>query len=134
MADTVSRETRSRIMRAIKSKNTGPEMAVRKSLHALGLRFRLHARLPGSPDLIFPKHSKALFVHGCFWHGHGCGNGKAPATNRGYWIPKLKRNRERDVTVAAQLEAAGWGVIIIWECELKKLDWVRLAAEIRRPK
>lgn len=119
-------EARSRIMRAIKSKDTAPELTVRRYLHAAGYRFRLHrADLPGRPDIVLPKHKAVIFVHGCFWHQHSsknCRNGKLPQSNTAYWTPKLSRNLERDTAAAAALRKAGWRVLTVWECETKLSD------------
>ncbi|HYG91826.1 MAG TPA: very short patch repair endonuclease [Azospirillum sp.] len=111
-------------MRAVKSKNTAPELAVRRIVHALGFRFRLHRRdLPGSPDLAFIGLRKAVFVHGCFWHGHKCSRGaREPKTNAEYWRGKISRNRGRDAENVARLSALGWQVHIVWECEIKDRD------------
>jgi DNA mismatch endonuclease (patch repair protein) len=125
--DTVSKETRSRMMRAVGRRNTGPELAVRRALHAAGLRFRLHRRdLPGTPDIVLPRRRVAIFVHGCFWHGHDCRAGRAPVSRESYWGPKIVENRARDARQAAALEALGWTVLTIWECETR--DASRLAA------
>jgi DNA mismatch endonuclease (patch repair protein) len=107
-------------MRAIRSRDTKPEMQVRCFLHAAGFRYRLHVReLPGNPDIVLPKYRAAIFVQGCFWHQHsGCANGKAPTSNAAYWGPKLKRTIERDRLAVAALEAQGWRVFIVWECAL----------------
>jgi len=107
-------------MRAIRSKHTKPELRVRKVAHSMGLRFRLHRKdLPGKPDLVFPKHKLALFVNGCFWHGHGCKRGgTGPKSNTGYWAPKIARTRARDAASMAALKEVGWKVAILWECEL----------------
>lgn len=111
---------RSWTMSRIRSKNTKPEMVVRKAAHALGLRFRLHRRdLPGTPDLVFPGRRIALFVHGCFWHRHGCTKATTPASNVGYWTAKFERNVERDARNAAELRKLGWRCVRIWECETK---------------
>ncbi|MEO1252256.1 MAG: very short patch repair endonuclease [Pseudomonadota bacterium] len=122
--DVFSPEKRSAVMRAVKSGNTKPEMALRKALFALGYRYRLHdKRLPGRPDLVFHQHRTALFVHGCFWHGHNCKRGaRTPKSNADYWIEKIRRNRERDAANKAALEADGWRVLIVWECEIPSLD------------
>jgi len=121
MADFVSPEKRSKIMRGVKQAHTQPELLVRRALHARGYRFRLHRKdLPGRPDIVLPKHGLAIFVHGCFWHQHaGCKDGRLPASNEAYWTPKLKRNMERDLEKAAALKAAGWQVANIWECEAR---------------
>ena len=121
MANRVSPAKRSEIMRAVKSKNTSPEMRVRSAAHRLGLRFRLHRRdLPGSPDLIFPGRKTALFVHGCFWHRHeNCSKATTPKTNAEYWGRKFRDNVERDGRNRRKLEEEGWKVLVIWECETK---------------
>lgn len=108
-------------MRAVKGRDTGPEMIVRRAAHALGYRFRLHRRdLPGRPDLAFPRLKTAIFVHGCFWHGHDCARGsRVPKTNTEYWRAKIARNMARDERVRAELGALGWKPLTIWECELK---------------
>ncbi len=124
---------RSSIMRAVKSENTKPEIALRKALFALGFRYRLNVKaLPGKPDLVFPKHRTVIFVHGCFWHGHGCKRGKrVPKTNTAYWTEKIARNKARDRKNAAALRKLGWRVVTIWECKLKNLD--PAAIDIRPP-
>jgi DNA mismatch endonuclease (patch repair protein) len=113
---------RSAIMRAVKGKDTKPELAVRKLLSAMGHRYRLHRKdLPGNPDVVFPGRRKALFVHGCFWHGHSCKRGdRIPKTNTEYWLAKIAGNRRRDRRVRRLLRAAGWQVLTIWECQLKR--------------
>jgi len=120
--DVVDAATRSRMMAGIKSKNTKPEMTVRKYLHARGFRYRLHVRsLPGSPDLALPKHRVAIFVHGCFWHRHdGCRFTTTPASNAEKWNQKFHDNVHRDIRKQSALEDAGWRVIVIWECELRQ--------------
>ncbi|HUY80774.1 MAG TPA: very short patch repair endonuclease [Acidobacteriaceae bacterium] len=116
-------QTRSRIMREVKSKDTTPELIVRRMVYAMGYRYRLHRKdLPGKPDLVFPKSHKALFVHGCFWHGHDCARGsRMPKTNTEYWRKKIGRNRIRDAANIAALKSEKWKVAVIWECELKEL-------------
>lgn len=117
--DHVDRNTRSKIMAKVKSKDTGPEMQVRRSLHRAGFRFRLHrADLPGSPDLLFPKHRIALFVHGCFWHSHGCKKSQIPKSNVSYWADKIRRNVSRDSQARSALGLLGWKWRVIWQCEL----------------
>ncbi|WP_080411729.1 very short patch repair endonuclease [Burkholderia ubonensis] len=112
--------TRSENMSRIRSKDTRPEMIVRRAFWAAGLRYRLHdKRLPGNPDLVFPSRRTVVFVHGCFWHCHeGCSNFRIPKTRTEWWTKKLTRNKVRDLAVHAELEAAGWRVIVIWECEV----------------
>lgn len=121
---------RSRIMRAVKSRDTKPEMAVRRLIHGMGYRYRLHRRdLPGNPDLAFPARRKAVFVHGCFWHGHDCVRGaRIPKQNRAYWVQKIVKNRERDRETAKALAARGWSCLAIWECELKDIEGVKVKA------
>jgi DNA mismatch endonuclease (patch repair protein) len=120
MADTRTPEQRRYIMQSVGTKNTGPELALRRLLFGLGYRYRLHSKkLPGSPDIVFPGKKKAIFVHGCFWHGHGCPKGQAPKSHRNYWQLKLSGNQERDRKKRQQLEALGWSVLIVWQCELK---------------
>jgi DNA mismatch endonuclease (patch repair protein) len=118
--DTVSPSVRSRIMASVGTSNTGPELLLRKALHRRGFRFRLHARhLPGSPDLILPRFKAAIFVHGCFWHGHGCPLSTNPSTRRRFWRDKFQANRLRDARQREQLLAAGWRVATAWQCSLK---------------
>jgi DNA mismatch endonuclease, patch repair protein len=119
--DKLTAAERSAQMRRIRKTNTKPEMAVRQLAHAFGLRFRLHrSDLPGTPDLVFPKHRAVVLVHGCFWHQHaGCLLGRKPRSRLDYWLPKLARNQSRDVDVRRRLEELGWRVLVIWECETK---------------
>ncbi|MDB5441667.1 MAG: G:T-mismatch repair endonuclease [Phenylobacterium sp.] len=119
--DVYSQEKRSAVMRRVKGRNTTPEMTVRRALTGLGARYRLHRRdLPGSPDIVMPGRRLALFVHGCFWHGHDCARGaRVPKANRDYWVGKVARNRVRDEASRIALQGAGWRVETIWECELK---------------
>jgi DNA mismatch endonuclease (patch repair protein) len=111
---------RSKIMSSIRSKDTGPELAVRSYLHAAGLRFRLHrANLPGKPDIVLPRHRAVVFVHGCFWHGHeGCFS--PPRTRAQWWAEKIARNRARDEAAETALARSGWRVFVVWECALRK--------------
>ena len=115
-----SPEVRRRTMQAVKSKDTAPELLVRRLAHRMGYRFRVHRKdLPGKPDLVFPGRRKAIFVHGCFWHGHDCARGaRVPKSNRGYWTKKIARNKERDRAACAALEHSCWTYLILWECEL----------------
>ena len=107
-------------MQANRSKDTKPELAVRRILHAMGYRFRLHRRdLPGKPDIVFPGRRKIIEVRGCYWHGHGCRIGKPARSNLNYWQPKIARNRERDSANLLKLESDGWGVLEMWECEVR---------------
>ena len=112
---------RRRIMRAIRSRDTRPEMALRRALHQVGYRYRLHLKeLPGAPDLVFPRRRKVIFVHGCFWHFHRCAGSKIPETRRDYWEPKLRATRTRDRRNKRKLERLGWDVLVVWECELMR--------------
>lgn len=107
-------------MQAVKSKNTRPELVVRSLLHRLGYRFRLHRKdLPGTPDIVFPSRKATIFVHGCFWHGHGCRIGQLPKSRLAYWTPKIAANGARDDRKQAALAAAGWRSLVVWQCELK---------------
>ena len=121
MTDTLTPEQRSRNMAAIRSKNTGPEMKVRRALHALGYRYRLHGPgLPGHPDLVFPRFNTVVFVHGCFWHMHRCPHGRrSPSSNVEFWETKRVGNMERDRRNRRALKADGWNVFTIWECETR---------------
>lgn len=114
-------EKRSYVMSCVGSKNTRPELIVRKYLHAQGFRFRLHRKdLPGKPDIVLPKFKAIVFVHGCFWHGHdGCRRAQLPATRTEWWAQKVARNQERDAEQQAKLREMGWRVVIIWQCQLK---------------
>lgn len=108
------------MMAGIRGKDTKPELAVRKALHALGFRYRIHAtNVPGKPDLTLPKYRAAIFVHGCFWHGHDCSLFKVPGTRPDFWLHKIERNRERDRVVASELLAKHWRRLSIWECALR---------------
>ena len=114
-------EQRSRNMSAIKSKNTKPEIAVRKLLHSMGYRFRLHRKdLPGSPDIVLPKYKTVIFVHGCFWHRHeNCKYASNPKTRKEFWESKFKANVKRDLEIQEKIKNIGWQSSVIWECELK---------------
>ncbi len=124
MTDIVDKATRSRMMSSIRGKDTKPEMAVRRLLHAAGFRYRLHRKdLPGKPDLVLPKYNLVIFVHGCFWHRHpGCHYAYTPASNSDKWKAKLEGNRQRDQIQQQQLLDMGWRVLVIWECGLKHLE------------
>lgn len=120
MPDVHDEATRSRNMSAIRAKNTRPELALRKSLHAMGFRYRLHVKhLPGKPDLVFPGLSSVVFVHGCFWHHHDCRFFRLPTERREFWDRKIKSNVARDAKAIERLEAAGWRTAVVWECALK---------------
>jgi DNA mismatch endonuclease, patch repair protein len=129
--DRVSAQIRSRMMSRIHGKDTQPEMLVRRYLHAAGYRYRLHvSSLPGKPDIVFPQRKVCVFVNGCFWHGcPKCADGRhKPKSNRGYWLTKIRQNKERDRLHVRKLRTAGWKVLIIWECEIvnrSKLEHLR---------
>lgn len=137
MVDIVDRETRSRMMSGIRAKNTRPEMFLRKGLHALGFRYRLHAKdIPGKPDVVIPKHNALIEIYGCFWHGHGCHYSKTPTTNTRFWKNKIIENRSRDTRNLGRQIEAGWRCIVVWECAIRmsqrstvSLDVVSLAAQ-----
>jgi DNA mismatch endonuclease (patch repair protein) len=127
-----SSEERARMMRAFKRENTAPEMAVRRLAHQLGYRFRLHRTdLPGKPDMVFVSRRKVIFVHGCFWHSHGCRITRIPKANLEYWLPKFERNRARDAKNLAALRDAGWSCLVLWECEIRT-GGSALAMRLRR--
>lgn len=125
MTDVFTPEQRSAVMRRVKGRDTGPELAVRRILRAAGIGYRLGgAGLPGRPDLVMKGRRTTVFIHGCFWHGHDCRRGaRAPKANAAYWNAKIDRNRSRDAAVQAALEAAGWRVIIVWECAMREPDF-----------
>ncbi len=132
MADVFSPLERSEIMSRITGKNTAPELIVRRVVHALGYRFRLHrAELPGKPDIVLVKQRKVIFVHGCFWHGHArCKRAALPTSNVPFWISKISKNKARDRRIKAKLRRTGWRILEIWQCQLKDPD--RLAANVIR--
>ncbi len=119
-------ETRSRIMRAVKGRDTTPELIVRQLAHSMGYRYRLHRKdLAGKPDIVFPRLRKVIFVHGCFWHGHDCARGaRVPKNNREYWTKKIEKNRARDEDALVALREAGWQTDVLWECQLKDQKWI----------
>ncbi len=121
MTDIVDSKRRSQLMAGIRSRNTAPELAVRRIAHRMGLRFRLHRTdLPGSPDLVFPKHQLAVFVHGCFWHRHeGCRYASTPKSRVAFWMKKFAANVARDARQEAALRARGWRILVVWQCETK---------------
>ena len=129
MSDVFDPGKRAAVMRAVKARDTGPELKVRALLRALGHRYRLDARdLPGRPDIVFRGKRKAIFVHGCFWHGHDCARGaRAPKANAAYWSAKIERNRARDLHTLDALTLAGWSTLTIWECALRDADGVSAA-------
>jgi DNA mismatch endonuclease (patch repair protein) len=118
--DIVDQATRSRMMSGIRGKDTKPELAVRRGLHALGFRYRLHQRkMPGNPDIVLPRYGAVVFVHGCFWHGHDCRHFKQPMTRQEFWRTKIGRNRENDQKHLAALLETGWRVGPVWECAIR---------------
>lgn len=120
MTDVFTAQKRSKVMAAIGQKNTKPEIAVRRLLHRMGYRFRIHRRdLPGRPDIVLPGRRKIVLVHGCFWHGHNCKVGRLPKSRLDYWIPKIEGNRLRDIRNLDDLKARGWDVLVLWECEVR---------------
>jgi DNA mismatch endonuclease (patch repair protein) len=118
--DRLTPAKRSWLMSRVKGRDTTPELTVRKMLHALGYRYRLHRKdLPGKPDIVFGPKKKAVFVHGCYWHGHNCKKGKLPKSNRAFWSDKITKNKARDHRNARRLKALGWKVLVVWQCKLK---------------
>jgi DNA mismatch endonuclease (patch repair protein) len=132
MTDTLTRTERSAQMSLVRGKNTKPELAVRKIVYRLGYRYRLHGRaLPGRPDITLARRKKVIFVHGCFWHRHpGCRNNRLPKSRLSFWFPKLESNRKRDLSNQARLRKLGLRYLVVWECEIRKLE--RLVARIER--
>jgi DNA mismatch endonuclease (patch repair protein) len=132
MTDTFTRSARSEIMRRVRSNDTTPELRARRVLHAAGFRYQLHRRdLPGTPDLVLPRFRIVVFVHGCFWHWHGCKRSRMPAANRDYWERKISRNRQRDQTNVKSLRKSGWRCRILWECKLER-GLKQLVRELQR--
>jgi DNA mismatch endonuclease (patch repair protein) len=125
--DRLSPKQRSALMARVRGKNTRPEMIVRRMAHKMKFRFRLHrSDLPGKPDLVFPGRRKVIFVHGCFWHRHSCPDGRStPATRTKYWNAKFARNKARDVKSRKALRKQGWDVLVIWECQTRRPEWLR---------
>jgi DNA mismatch endonuclease (patch repair protein) len=122
MGDVFSREKRSEVMRGIRSKDTRPEMFVRRALHKAGYRYRLHrGDLPGKPDIVLPRLRVIVQVRGCFWHGHGCWLAHEPGSRRGYWLPKIEGNRARDRRNDRMLRKMGWAVLVVWECKCRRI-------------
>lgn len=120
MTDIVSPQTRSRMMSGIRSKNTKPELLIRKSLHGQGFRYRLHdKKLPGKPDIVLPRYHAVILIHGCFWHGHDCNLFKWPSSNESFWKEKITRNKSVDERSYQNLQNAGWKILTIWECSMK---------------
>lgn len=130
--DKLNSQKRSENMRRIRSRHTGPEIAIRRLVHSLGFRFRLHSsQLPGKPDLVFASRKKVIYVHGCFWHMHStCREGRVPSSRTEYWKPKLERTVQRDAGHLKEIKRMGWRALVIWECNLRKLD--RVERRIRR--
>ena len=133
MTDVVDKATRSRMMSGIKGKDTQPELRVRKELHKLGFRYKLHQKgMPGKPDLVFPKYKAILFINGCFWHGHDCHLFKYPATQKEFWREKINKTKETDARNISLLMKDGWRVLNIWECSLKGSEKIGLEEVIYR--
>ena len=132
--DPLSPADRSRVMSAIKNKDTAPELLVRRLVHGMGYRFRLHRRdLPGCPDIVLPRHRKVILVHGCFWHRHSCPRGKSvPETRTAFWKAKFEANKRRDSRARQKLQTQGWRVATVWECQLRPSNQSRLVDRIRR--
>ncbi len=130
--DVFSADQRSKIMSRVKGRNTRPELIVRRLLHAMGYRFRLHAAdLPGKPDIVLPRHGKIVQVHGCFWHGHkGCSRATRPQSNVEFWAQKIDGNKVRDARTERQLRRLGWSVLTVWECQTKGVE--KLERRLRR--
>jgi DNA mismatch endonuclease (patch repair protein) len=129
MVDTLTREQRSERMSRIRGRNTGPEWMVRRLIHGMGYRYRLHRKdLPGKPDLVFPRARKAIFIHGCFWHRHpapACKLARLPKSRLEFWLPKLESNRERDKMNEEKLKLSGWKILVVWECETGNIQEVK---------
>ena len=125
VADTLTKDQRSLVMSRVRSKDTVPEMRVRRVAHRMGYRYRLHRKhLPGCPDMVFPGRGAIVFVHGCFFHRHqGCALARIPKSRQDFWVPKLTRNAERDAEKVAALKALGWRVLVVWECEVSGRGW-----------
>jgi len=130
--DNLTPDERKETMSRVRSKDTKPEWIVRRLVHGMGYRYRLHrSDLPGKPDLVFPKYRKVIFVNGCFWHGHPCRAGRnRPASHQDYWLPKLEKNKTRDRSHYRRLRKMGWGVMVVWECQIRQTD--ALKNRIRR--
>ena len=132
MSDIYSKQKRSQIMSKISGKNTKPEIIIRKLIHSLGYRYRLHKKeLPGKPDIVFPKYHKVIFVNGCFWHGHSkCSRSKLPTTNQNFWTNKITGNKKKDKSNYTRLKKLGWNYLIIWQCEISKKNIEKLTFKI----
>lgn len=133
MADILTRQQRHNCMSHIRSRNTRPEVKLRKELHRLGYRYRVNVKsMPGTPDIVLAKYRTCIFVNGCFWHGHeGCGKFVIPKSNTDFWVKKIRNNHERDLKEYTLLEAYDWKVIVVWECQLKKDSFEKTVAEVR---
>jgi DNA mismatch endonuclease, patch repair protein len=133
MADTLTAAARSERMSRVRGRDTKPELAVRRLLHRMGYRYRLHAQdLPGRPDIVFRGRRRAIFVHGCFWHRHPsstCPLARLPKSRLDFWLPKLEGNRARDLQNVERLEALGWRVLLVWECELRDREQLKIALQ-----
>lgn len=133
MADVVDKVTRSRMMSGIRGKNTRPEMLIRKNLHALGFRYRLHdKRLPGKPDIVLPRYRAVILIHGCFWHGHDCHLYRQPSSNVTFWKKKIAANRQNDQLASEAITKSGWRLMVIWECALKGKTRLPLEVVVRQ--
>lgn len=134
MADFLSPTARSARMASVRQAGTSPEVIVRRALHALGFRFRLNpATLPGRPDIVLPRYRVAIFVHGCFWHGHSCRAGRPPSVRLEYWLPKIEENRRRDRRKSAELRSLGWKVLTVWQCRLRtNADAIRTVGNVAK--
>lgn len=123
--DVVDKKTRSRMMAAVPQRDSAPELIVRRLTHRMGYRYRLHVRsLPGSPDIVFPRLQKVIFVHGCFWHRHRCKRATTPATRRRFWRTKFEQNKARDRRNLRDLRRQGWQALVVWECWTRRPDWL----------
>jgi len=121
LVDRLSREQRSKNMSSIRSKDTQPEMAIRRGLHARGFRYRLHSSaFAGKPDLVLSKYHAVIWIHGCYWHGHDCGEVKLASSNKAYWVPKIETNRSRDIRNRVAVDSAGWRHLTVWECSFRR--------------
>jgi DNA mismatch endonuclease (patch repair protein) len=128
--DRLTREHRSWNMSRIRGRDTTPELAVRRYIHGLGYRYQLRSALPGKPDILFPRQRVAVFIHGCFWHRHGCGNTTTPRTNTDFWQTKFSRTIQRDAEVQSSLEGLGWTSVVLWECDIER-DVAQATAGLR---
>jgi DNA mismatch endonuclease (patch repair protein) len=133
MADVVDKDTRSRMMANITSRNTKPELFIRSELHKQGFRFRINARnIKGTPDIVLKRYSALIFTHGCFWHGHNCHYFKLPATRRAFWSNKIECNRKRDAETILALKKDGWRICIVWECAVRSKKRIQYVSHIAR--